>query len=112
MVSFLVQEGISEIWGWKSINEDEDEQEAIPSPVLPYVAKSREDADIQKELMIRQAKRRKRDESEKDGLVIQSAVYEAEGGESLNVLVPLQFMVSKSSLSLPKTSKKTSIGFL
>mmetsp|Transcript_36810 Transcript_36810/g.89372 ORF Transcript_36810/g.89372 Transcript_36810/m.89372 type:complete len:516 (-) Transcript_36810:1199-2746(-) len=110
MVSFFIQEGISEIWGWKSI-EEEGEQEGNLPPVSANIAKTREDAEIQKELMMRQAKRRKRDEAEKDGLVIQSAVYAAKEGDSWDVTVPLQFWVSKSSLSLPKTSKSQLLGF-
>ncbi|CAJ1934266.1 unnamed protein product [Cylindrotheca closterium] len=109
MVSFFIQEGIAEVWGWKSI-EDEGEEDNS-APVFVNTAKTREDAEMQKELMMRQAKRRKRDEAEKDGLVIQSAVYEAREGDSWDVTVPLQFWVSKSSLTLPKTSKSQLLGF-
>lgn len=110
MVSFVIQEGISEIWGWKSIQREGEGEVNLP-PVVANAAKTREDAEIQKELMIRQAERRKRVESEKDGLVIQNAVYEAEGGDSWDVTVPLQFWVSKSSLALPNNSKKQLLGF-
>ncbi|KAL3938935.1 MAG: hypothetical protein SGBAC_006256 [Bacillariaceae sp.] len=109
MVSFFIQEGISEIWGWKSI--EEASEEGIAPTALANIAKTRDDAEMQIELMVRQAKRRKRDEGEKDGLVIQSAMYEAKEGDSWDVTVPLQFWVSKSSLFLPKTSKSQLLGF-
>ena len=53
----------------------------------------------------------KREEQEKDGLLIQKALYQAVGGDTWEVTIPLQFWVSHSSLNLPPVSKSEFLGF-
>jgi hypothetical protein len=110
MISFFIQEGIAEMWGWKTLQEDTDLETKAPA-LMENVTKSREDAELQRELMARQAKRRMREETEKDGLVIQQAVYQVKGGDTWDATIPLQFWVSKSSLTLPESSKRQLLGF-
>jgi hypothetical protein len=117
LFSFLIQEALADMWGWKNTTPSE------PNTTTPDAAfllskidhkesleKLQEDAEMQRQLMMRQAKRKTREEEEKDGLVIHQAVYEVHGGDSLDVTVQLQFWVSSSSLSLPATSKQELLG--
>jgi Domain of unknown function (DUF3395) len=98
----------------------------------------RKDALQQQNLMKRQASTRMRAEEEKNGLVIETAIYRLvratttatdattdhsiplqqqqhrhslDDASFLNVTVPLQFWVSESSLQLPAMSKKHLLGF-
>jgi len=73
--------------------------------------KTREDAEQQQNLMKRQATSRIAQEKEKGGLVVHRAVYWVNGGETLDVTIPLQFWVSESSLMLPESSKGELLGF-
>jgi hypothetical protein len=111
MVSFIIEEGLAEMWGWTSLQGDDAAVTNSTTNALETVAKTRQDAELQRELMARQAKRRVREETEKDGLVIHEAVYEAKGGDKWDCTIPLQFWVSKSSLSLPAASKSQLLGF-
>jgi hypothetical protein len=61
--------------------------------------------------MEKQATNRTRSEQNKGGLVITNAVYNIEGGDSLDVTVPLQFWVSLSKLELPLRKKGNLLGF-
>eukprot|EP00980_Cylindrotheca_fusiformis_P027345 scaffold20053_cov117-Cylindrotheca_fusiformis.AAC.2 len=110
IISYFIQEGIAEIWGWKAVQEGQN-PEAKSLANIENAAKGREDAELQQGLMSRQANRRRREEIEKDGLVIQQATYQIKGGDAWNVTIPLQFWVSKSSLTLPATSKRQLLGF-
>lgn len=110
MISFFIQEGIAEMWGWKEPQADQDSKARSPAK-LEKMTKGREDAELQRGLMARQANRRKREETEKDGLVIQEATYRIKGGGTWDATIPLQFWVSKSSLTLPPTSKRQLLGF-
>jgi len=65
----------------------------------------------QQALMKRQAESRRAQEEEKNGLIIQKAVYHIQGGDEFDVTVPLQFWVSDSFLELPESSKKNMFGF-
>ena len=110
MISFFIQEGLAEMWGWKALP-DEEVATISPEILLRNITKLREDAMLQRDLMTRQAKRRKREEQEKDGLLIQKALYQAVGGDTWEVTIPLQFWVSHSSLNLPPVSKSEFLGF-
>ena len=110
MISFFIQEGLAEMWGWKALP-DEEEATISPEIVMRNITKLREDAMLQRDLMTRQARRRKREEQEKDGLLIQKALYQAVGGDTWEVTIPLQFWVSHSSLNLPPVSKSEFLGF-
>jgi hypothetical protein len=109
MISFLVQEGLAEMWGWKSLKVEESSR-TVPEYV-DMTVKAREDAKIQVELMARQANRKKRLEVEKGGLVIHEAIYQVDGGVGWEATIPLQFWVSQSSVNLPATSKSQLLGF-
>lgn len=112
LVSYLVQECVGEMWGWIGASAvrgtTERSLEANLKPVDP--AKARKDAETQKELMTRQAKRKMKLEQEKDGLVIMSAVYSIKGGEKVHVTTQLQFWVSHSTLILPARPKSELLG--
>ena len=120
-LSFLIEEGIADLWGWKSSSSTtEEEQEPTIEGVQPSAAASKKgkaNAELQRTLMERQAKRKKRIETEKNGLIIQEATYKLEdssGGKddtSLDVTTPLQFWVTNSALNLAKTSKSQLLGF-
>ena len=58
-----------------------------------------------------QAKRKKRDEAAKEGLVIHKATYHVEDGDEWDATIPLQFWVNHSSVALPPTSKSKLLGF-
>ena len=89
--------------------------------------KLRKDAEQQKELMKRKAMINKRNEDEKDGLVIVNAMYglmadiqkydgkeneiDDDGEKVLDVSVQLQFWVNDSKLVLTSNSKSQMIGF-
>jgi len=124
MVSFLIQEGIAEIWGWKHPTTTSRQQSATNArsatsgqlPTVGTVIKSQHDAKVQQDLMMRQAKKKLREETEKDGLIIHQAMYAivVKGGRTKttwNVTIPLQFWVNHSSLTLPSTSKSQLLGF-
>ena len=108
VVSFLIQEALADMWGWR--DPPEAGSRTVPKKI-GNVDKARRDAEVQRELMARQANRKKREEQEKDGLVIQEAVYRIDGGDVWDCTAQLQFWVSQSSLSLPATSKKELLGF-
>jgi hypothetical protein len=111
LVSFLIQEGIAELWGWHNPASTEEEEAPSKNPTAISTAKARQDAELQKGLMARQAKRKKREEVEKEGLIIHSATYSIEGGEEWDATIPLQFWVNRSSLTLPPKSKSQLLGF-
>jgi len=62
--------------------------------------KSRMEAIQQQELMRSQANRRQRAEESCDGLVILKAIFYVDGGDVLDVTIPLQFWVSQSELKM------------
>jgi hypothetical protein len=108
LVSFLFQEALADIWGWT--NPPETTTRAL-SETVADVQKRKEDAVLQRDLMLRQAKRKKRDEEEKEGLVIHEAVYRVVGGDAWDATAQLQFWVTHSSLSLPAMPKHELLGF-
>jgi hypothetical protein len=108
LVSFLFQEALADIWGWT--NPPETTTRALSETVVD-VRKQKEDAELQRDLMLRQAKRKKRDEEEKEGLVIHEAVYRVVGGDVWDATAQLQFWVTQSSLNLPAMSKQELLGF-
>jgi len=63
-------------------------------------------------LMSKAADAKMKNEQKKEGgLVIMKAVYEVEGGDSVDVTVALQFWVISSSLHLPSLTKSNMLGF-
>lgn len=112
MLSFLIQEGIAEIWGWKYTNAQQESNQRSERSALPMsTTKTRHNAEIQQGLMSRQAKRKFQNEIDKEGLVIHSAKYAVDGGDTWDVTVPLQFWVNQSSLVLPSNPKSRLLGF-
>eukprot|EP00934_Nitzschia_sp_Nitz4_P000109 Nitzschia sp. Nitz4//scaffold11_size288233//56681//59155//NITZ4_000744-RA/size288233-processed-gene-0.145-mRNA-1//1//CDS//3329533984//109//frame0 len=110
-VSFLIQEGIAEMWGWKVEANAKKSLDEAPVPTTYSKATAIHDAKLQQSLMERQAKRKVRDEESKSGLVIRKAVYKVEGGDEWDVTTPLQFWVNQGVLSLPAKSKNELLGF-
>ena len=114
MVSFFIQEALADMWGWKK---DLDEETTKSSTTIPQhhrivsTEKAREDAELQRRIMTRQAERKKSEEEAKDGLVIHKATYEIDGGDSVDVTTQLRFWVAQSTLSLPAMSKQYLLGF-
>jgi hypothetical protein len=111
MLSFLIQEGIAEIWGWKHTDMKPSGEKYEKSKPAMATVKSRHDAELQQGLMVRQAMRKRREETEKEGLVIHEATYAVKGGDSWQVTIPLQFWVNQSSLALPPKPKSQLLGF-
>ena len=113
VASFLIQEYIAEVWGWNSEERDGGiaERNRLLAIRAESLTKARKDADIQKELMSRQARRKVRDEKEQNGLVITKAIYQIEGVEEWDVTIPLQFWVSRSTLVLTAGPKSQLLGF-
>ena len=116
IVSYLVQDYIAEAWGWIGNGDDEDgDNDASHDAALAIRAqnltKSKRDAAMQIELMARQARRKTRDEKERDGLIIKEATYRIENGEEWDVTIPLQFWVSRSALTLSASPKSELLGF-
>mmetsp|Transcript_16204 Transcript_16204/g.46558 ORF Transcript_16204/g.46558 Transcript_16204/m.46558 type:complete len:572 (+) Transcript_16204:25-1740(+) len=81
------------------------------SIALFRMKKAKEDAERQRSLMERQAKSKRRRETERNGLVIDRAIYYIEGGDRLDVATQIQFWVTDSSLYLPPTPKSHLLGF-
>ena len=111
MLSFLIQEAIAEIWGWKHPNRKPSGGQFEKSKPAVSTSKSRHDAEVQQGLMARQAKRKLREETYKNGLVIHEATYTVGGGATWQVTIPLQFWVNQSSLTLPPKPKSQLLGF-
>lgn len=111
MVSFIIQEGLADMWESKLGQSEEEESTKTSGNSVEMRGKGRDDAELQRELMTRQAKRKKREEAEKEGLVIQKATYQVEGGDEWDATIPLQFWVTRSSLTFPPTSKSQLLGF-
>ncbi len=64
------------------------------------------------ELMSKTAEAKmKKEQMKDDGLVILSAKYEVQNGDSIDVTIPLQFWVMNSALHLPPMSKSNMLGF-
>eukprot|EP00531_Pseudo-nitzschia_arenysensis_P006598 CAMPEP_0116155408 /NCGR_PEP_ID=MMETSP0329-20121206/22294_1 /TAXON_ID=697910 /ORGANISM="Pseudo-nitzschia arenysensis, Strain B593" /LENGTH=816 /DNA_ID=CAMNT_0003652445 /DNA_START=64 /DNA_END=2514 /DNA_ORIENTATION=+ len=115
IASYLIQEYIAEVWGWVGNGDQVDDESAETNRMLAiraeFLTKARKDAGIQKELMSRQARRKVKDEKEKDGLIITKAVYQIENVEEWDVTIPLQFWVSGSKLVLTAGPKSQLLGF-
>jgi hypothetical protein len=115
IVSYIIQQYIAEMWGWIVIGDDNDVSDEAEAPMAVVQAqnltKARRDAAIQKELMARQARRKTKNEAERDGLIIKDAIYSIENGDEWNVTIPLQFWVSHSTLKLPARRKSELLGF-
>ncbi|CAB9499468.1 expressed unknown protein [Seminavis robusta] len=96
---------------WSNREEEESGEATTTSQSTVYKAKA--DAAAQQRLMQRQAETRTAHEVEKNGLVIQSAVYEFGDASSLDVTIPLQFWVQNdtSTLRLAEGSKQHLLGF-
>ena len=75
------------------------------------VTKTRSDAENQQMLMERKSSINRRSEESKGGVVIEKATYSAEGGDRLDVTIPLQFWAVDSSLKLPSSSFGSMLGF-
>ena len=78
---------------------------------LAEMNKARADAHQQVALMKGPAEMKREAEEKKDGLVVLRAIYEVEGGESLDVSNQLQFWVANSRLVLPATAFSNLLGF-
>lgn len=78
---------------------------------LLLMDKARKDAENQILLMKKKANMSKRLEESKCGLVIENAIYSIEGGERLDVTIPLQFWVTDSKLTLSSNSFGCMLGF-
>jgi len=114
VISYMIQDYIAESWGWIGNSNGDDEDNTIDTSIAlrtQNLAKARQDAAIQKELMARQARRKTKEEKEKNGLIIKEAVYKIENCEEWDVTVPLQFWVSSSTLTLSARSKSELLGF-
>ena len=115
-ISHIIQDGIAELWAWTSSDrakpvESADRSADNAAIISMSKSKERKDAELQVSLMKRQAMRKAKSEAERDGLVIQKAIYKVEGGDEWEVTVPIQFWVSHSSLTLPRGSKMSLLGF-
>mmetsp|Transcript_17338 Transcript_17338/g.42126 ORF Transcript_17338/g.42126 Transcript_17338/m.42126 type:complete len:480 (+) Transcript_17338:1094-2533(+) len=115
-ISHIIQDGIAELWAWSSSDRTKPVESAERSADNAAVVsmskkKERKDAELQVNLMKRQAMRKAKNEAERDGLVIQKAIYKVEGGDEWEVTIPIQFWVSHSSLTLPRGSKMSLLGF-
>lgn len=115
MVSYLIQEYIAEVWGWvgscEEANCGDAEKDQLLAIRAEHLTKARKDAAIQKELMSRQARRKAKDEKERNGLIIKKAVYQIVNVEEWDVTIPLQFWVSRSTLVLTAGPKSQLLGF-
>jgi hypothetical protein len=124
MISYIVQDCLAELWGWigdnvvSSSSSSSESSSATATKSVhgggmykQLVAKAKRDAAIQRELMTRQARRKEKEETVKDGLVIVEGLYFVQGGDKWDVTLPLQFWVSRSTLSLPGRSKSELLGF-
>lgn len=115
VISYLIQDYIAEVWGWIGNGEEDDDDYAVNDGLLAIRAetltKARRDAATQKELMTRQARRKAKDEKERDGLIITKAVYQIENEEEWDVTTQLQFWVSRSTLTLAAGPKSQLLGF-
>lgn len=78
---------------------------------LLFVGKARQDAESQIMLMKRKADLNQRSEDAKGGLLIEKATYSVEGGNCLDVMIPLQFWVVDSRLNLAASSFGGMLGF-
>jgi hypothetical protein len=114
MVSYFIQETLADLWGWKMHSSEESantramlqDQEQTVS-----IERAKKDAELQRQIMERQAQRKTIEEEENNGLVIRKATYQVDGGDALDVTVQLKFWVTRSSLSLPAISKQYLLGF-
>lgn len=106
MLSSVIHMAIDEIIPNVKVSDDIKREETRLS-----VQKARSDAENQMSLMSRKAKSIKRSEESKNGLVIQKATYYIEGGDTLDVTIPLQFWVSDSRLHLSESSFGSMLGF-
>ncbi|KAG7374365.1 protein of unknown function DUF3395 containing protein [Nitzschia inconspicua] len=116
LVSYLIQESVGEMWGWvgqtiTGTAETSPETKNVLVGRHSDPEKLRKDAETQRELMTRQAKRKMKIEQEKDGLVIQEAVYQVKDGDKVDVTAQLQFWVTHSTLTLPARPKSELLGF-
>jgi hypothetical protein len=115
VVSYIMQQYIAETWDWIVIGDDNDvsDEAEVPMAVVQdqNLTMARRDAAIQKELMARQARRKTKNEAERDGLIIKDAIYSIKNGDEWNVTIPLQFWVSDSTLKLPGRRKSELLGF-
>ena len=78
---------------------------------LLRLKKAKADAERQVALMKGPARSKRKREEERNGLVIDKAIYYVEGGARLDVTAQIQFWVSDSSLYLPSTPKSNLLGF-
>ena len=115
VLSFMIQEAIADMWGWQERDAESESSERSHSlskdHYIVSTEKAREDAELQCQIMTRQAERKKSEEEAKNGLVIHEAVYEVKGGDSADVTIQLRFWVTRSNLSLPAMSKQCLLGF-
>mmetsp|Transcript_18380 Transcript_18380/g.27771 ORF Transcript_18380/g.27771 Transcript_18380/m.27771 type:complete len:513 (+) Transcript_18380:71-1609(+) len=112
-VSFLVQDAIDYLWELTPHSGDDDGmQQRTRQENLAYsVTKAKLNAGKQAKLMKKQADLRRKIEIEKNGLVINRAIYYVVGGDTLDVTRQLQFWTTKSSLDLPALPKQNLLGF-
>jgi len=111
VVSYVIQQYIAELWGWIGDENLSEEVEVSMAVRAQNLTKVRRDAAIQIELMTRQARRKTKEETERDGLIIKEAIYKIKNGDEWNVTIPLQFWVSRSTLTLPARRKSELLGF-
>ena len=116
-LSLLIDEAIGD-WVFGMILKEDDDVKENKDALrreevhLAEMNKARTDAQHQCALMKGPANQKREAEEKKGGLVILSATYEVEEGDSLDVSTQLQFWVSNSStLVLPATSFCNLLGF-
>ena len=78
---------------------------------LLRLKKARADAERQVALMKGPARSKRKREEERNGLVIDKAIYYLDGGTRLDVTAQIQFWVTDSSLYLPSAPKSNLLGF-
>ena len=102
------------IWGDpnRELSPSETSEASPDASTTISATKAKQDAAAQQTLMKRQAEARNTTEVKKNGLVIESALYQS-GDTSWDVTTPLQFWVSTetSTLSLAAGSKQHLLGF-
>jgi hypothetical protein len=109
LLAGLVQEAVKELWGQADAGDTHKEIQQTERHLKKGKAKA--EAQLQKELMVKQAKMRTKIEDDKAGLVIKRAVYWVPGGDTWDVTTQLQFWVNESTLALPASSKRDLLGF-
>lgn len=111
IISVWIQEALADLWKL-SENNIETKRSLERQRRALQTTKLRSDAEQQQRLMQNQAKKRHKEEKDKQGLVILKGVYHSNGGnQQWDVTIPLQFWIHKSSLELNSSTKRNMLGF-